>query len=93
MPKITAFHGSEVDMGDAHVRYLILPEGLSVKQVSDEWNKWYRDEYIPAYRACEKMSGPWIERNAPKFKTCIEWLIERGARAPMEDELEIMDTP
>lgn len=80
MSKILALH-SGGDWADASAEYLVLPDGLSIEAEAKAYQRWYRDEYCVQLRAGDR----------PKYRSLFVWLLEKGAREPRDDELEIYD--
>jgi hypothetical protein len=77
--KITAIHGGG-DWYDASADYLILPEDMSYDVEKASRQKWYETEYNPAMWRGEK----------PEYISMVDWLKQRGAVEPTEDQLTIV---
>ena len=77
--KITAIHGGD-DWYDAHVDYLILPEGMDFETEKKAREKWYADEFLPAVHRGEH----------PKNMDIGDWLRKRGAIDPTEEQLTVV---
>ena len=78
MAKITAIHGGG-DWADASAEYLVLPDGMDIETEHAAYRVWYRTEYFPAVDAGKN----------PKFVTLYEWLKQKGARDPDDDEFQV----
>lgn len=76
--KITAIH-SGGDWYDASAEYLVLPENMDIEKEARARQKWYKEKYCVG------------KLNTTDYRTLAEWLIERGARYPTEEELIIFD--
>ena len=76
--KIIAICGGG-DWADASVEHLILPDDLDLDKEQTAHRTWYRDEYSPDTR-----SGKNLE-----YFSLVDWLKQRGAREPTEDELDV----
>ena len=79
MAKITAIHGGG-DWNDASVNYLILPDGMEFEEELKLWEDWYTKEYCAALRAGER----------PTYTYIVDWLKNKGAIEPSEDQLDIV---
>lgn len=78
MPKITAFRSGTCY--DCSCDHLVLPDGMDLKAIKAEHDRWYREEYCPGLRG----HGP----AKVKYISFIERLQLAGARPPTTDELE-----
>lgn len=76
--KITAIH-SGGDWADACANYVILPDGTTIENESIAWRHWYNTTYVKGLTY-----GPSI-----KYKTLVDFILERGGRIPRDDELEV----
>lgn len=72
--KIWAICGG--DWYDASVDYLILPDGMCVKEEKKKYGEWYQNMYRKQ------------QRGAVTFMRFADWLIKAGATIPSEDVLE-----
>jgi len=79
MTKITAIHGGG-DWTDTSVVHIILPEGVVFEEEKAKWQKWYREEYVPAVEQYKK----------PTYVSLLDWLRKLGATDPTPDQLEIV---
>ena len=61
--------------GDASVEYLVLPDGMDIEKEHAAYREWYRT-YVAG-------------QPHHQYKSLIQWLLERGARTPSDDELEV----
>ena len=77
--KITAIH-SGGDWCDAGADYLILPDGMRFEEEHAEREKWYAAEYYTALKRGEK----------PQYISMVEWLKQRGAVEPTDDQLTVV---
>jgi hypothetical protein len=79
MAKITAIHGGG-DWYDASAEYLILPDGMDFEEELKLRNVWYNEEYVIGYRLGHK----------PYYTDIVEWLKNKGAVEPSEDQLDVV---
>lgn len=77
--KITAIHDGG-DCADTSADYLILPQGMDFETEKAARNKWYQDEYLPAYHRGEK----------PEYMDMMDWLRKRGAVEPTSEQLQVV---
>lgn len=75
MTKITAIEGGG-DWADASVEYLVLPDWMDIAKEHAAYNEWYNNSYCS-------------DRIHHKYKSFCKWLLERGAREPNDDELDV----
>lgn len=74
------------DWNDASVDHLAIPDGMELEAMRSDYNDWYRTEYCPA------INDPNRDRRQPlpvRYMTFPEFLISRGARYAMQDEIEV----
>ena len=76
MTKITAIHGGG-DWNDASAEYIILPPGMDIEKEKAARRVWYNTLYIT--------------KRDKNFVTLYEWCLQRGARVPNDDELEVYE--
>jgi len=77
--KITAIHGGG-DWYDASADYLILPDGMDFEKERAAYEQWHRDVFRGAYERGEHVA----------YLSLFDWLTQRGAVEPTEDQLEIV---
>lgn len=86
MSKITAIHGGG-DWHDASVDYLVISEGINLKEEYRQYQKWYKEVY------CSNGNSQ-LPRKSQRisYMTFGEWLRKNcNARDVNEDELEIFE--
>ncbi len=66
-----------IDYGEGHPDWVIMPEGWDIAVAWKQYQEWGAKEYVKGERG----------------RTFEEWLLERGARKPTSEELEIFDVP
>jgi len=76
---ITAIH-SGGDWYDASADYLVLPEGMDFEMERKQWQVWLAERYHTGLEAGTKK---------PPYLNLVQWLLQRGAREPTDDELVI----
>ncbi len=77
MSKITTILNSN---DEGNVSHMILPDGVTIKELYLQWEDWYKTSYT------SELKHPEI-----KFISFSEWCYKNGARKLTEDEMEIFD--
>lgn len=83
MSKITAIEGGG-DWTDASVQYLVLPDGMDIGTEAMRRDLWLRMLKAPL------ADGGYSVRF---YISLFDWLVERGARIPNDDELTVFSEP